>query len=312
MLGLIRSALLAAAFACGAALAQQTPAQGQGNAAPTAPTDMVAPAGTPDPAETNAQRAKSQPGNNAPFWRGVRESANVPSYTTLPGREGEGGTLVQEFLRYPGTDFTTAGEAWRQIRNQWILPYGGWMLLGVVAVILLFYWRIGPLGHHVMGDKRTIERFTLFERAVHGTNAIAFVALGISGIVIAFGKFFLLPIIGGTLFGWLTYAMKTLHNFVGPVFAVTLLMVILTFLRDELPRSHDWAWLKKGGGTFRAKKCRRTASTPARRSSSGAPCSSSARSSSPRGWCSTRSSPAWRTRADRCRSRTSCMPSRRC
>lgn len=242
MWGLIRSALLAAAFACGgAALAQQTPQQSS-----QAPTDLAAPAGTPDPAETNAQRAKSQPGNNAPFWRSVRESGHEPGFTTLP--RNEGGTLIQRFVQYPGTDFTNAGEAWRQIRNQWILPYGGWMLLGVVAVILLFYWRMGPLGHHVMGEKRSIERFTLFERTVHWTNAIAFVILGISGIVMAFGKFFMLPIIGGRLFGWLTYALKTLHNFAGPLFAVTLLLVFLTFLRDELPKAHDWTRLKKGGG----------------------------------------------------------------
>ena len=39
----------------------------------------------------------------------------------------------------------------------------------------------------------------------------------------AFGKFFLLPILGTTLFGWLTYALKNVHNFVGPLFAVSLL-----------------------------------------------------------------------------------------
>lgn len=242
MWGLIRSALLAAAFTCGGtALAQQAP---QRPSPP--PIDLAAPAGTPDPAEAHAQRAKSQPGNNAPFWRGVRESGHEPGFTTLP--RNEGGTLIQRFVQYPGSDFTNAGEAWRQIRNRWILPSGGWLLIGVVAVILLFYWRMGPFGHHVMGEVRTIERFTRFERTVHWTNAIAFVVLGISGVVMAFGKFFLLPVIGGALFGELTYALKTLHNFVGPVFAVTLLLVLLTFLRDELPKSHDWEWLKKGGG----------------------------------------------------------------
>ena len=44
--------------------------------------------------------------------------------------------------------------------------------------------------------------------------------LAVSGLVMAFGKFVLLPVIGGTLFGWLTYALKTAHNFAGPLFAV--------------------------------------------------------------------------------------------
>jgi formate dehydrogenase subunit gamma len=54
-----------------------------------------------------------------------------------------------------------------------------------------------------------IERFTPLERAAHWTNASAFVVLAVSGIVMAFGKFFLLPVLGATLFGWLTYALKT-------------------------------------------------------------------------------------------------------
>ncbi|MDP2018181.1 formate dehydrogenase subunit gamma, partial [Hydrogenophaga sp.] len=84
--------------------------------------------------------------------------------------------------------------------------------------------------------------------AAHWLNAIAFVALAISGIVMAFGKFFLLPIIGSTLFGWLTYALKNLHNFAGPLFAVSLVIMIVTFIKDNLPAKGDLTWLLKGGG----------------------------------------------------------------
>ncbi len=52
----------------------------------------------------------------------------------------------------------------------------------------------------------------------------------------AFGKFFLLPIIGGALFGWLTYALKTVHNFVGPLFVVSLVLMFVTFVRDNFPQ----------------------------------------------------------------------------
>ena len=64
----------------------------------------------------------------------------------------------------------------------------------------------------------------------------------------AFGKFFLYPVLGGTLFGWLTYVLKNLHNFAGPLFAVSLVVVIVTFVRDNLPRKEDITWLLKGGG----------------------------------------------------------------
>ena len=210
-----------------------------------APAGFVAPA-EPKADETNAARAKSQPGNNAPFWRAVRESGNQSGVTSLPGPEK--GTLVQAFTQYPGSSYTTAGEAWRQVRNRWIIPYGGSLLLIVVGALAIFYWRKGPLGGHEQDTGRRIERFTPFERSAHWTNAIAFVALAVSGVVMAFGKFFLLPVLGATLFGWLTFALKNVHNFVGPLFAVSLVVVFVTFVRDNLPAKGDWNWLRRGGG----------------------------------------------------------------
>ena len=210
-----------------------------------APPGFTAPA-EPKPDETNAQRAKSQPGNNAPFWRGVRESGNVPGFTTLP--ENEGATLIQRFTQYPGSAFTTAGEAWREVRNRWLVPGGAALIVFALLVLALFYkWR-GPIGGDHLDRPKPIERFTYFERATHWTVAITFVVLAVSGIVMAFGKYFLLPIFGATLFGWLTYALKTLHNVVGPVFGLALLVFIVAFLRDNIPRAYDVGWLKKGGG----------------------------------------------------------------
>jgi len=54
--------------------------------------------------------------------------------------------------------------------------------------------------------------------------------------------------LGGTLFGWLTYALKNVHNFVGPLFAVSLVVVFVTFVRDNLPRAGDLNWLLRFGG----------------------------------------------------------------
>ena len=211
------------------------------------PAGFVAPA-EPKADETNAQRAKTQPGNNAPMWRAVRDSGDKPGISNLPGAEK--GMLIQPFVQYPGARLTNAGEGWRQVRNQWILPYGGSLLLIVALALALFYWRKGSLGSDNANTGRVIERFTPFERAAHWTNAIAFVCLAVSGAVMAFGKFFLLPVIGGTLFGALTYALKTLHNFAGPLFAVSLLVVFITFLKDNRPSKDDLGWLLRGGGMF--------------------------------------------------------------
>ena len=198
-------------------------------------------------AQTNGERAKVQPGNNAPMWRQVGEG--VTGYSSLPKSQApEAGNLIQPFVKYPGSRVTNAGEAWRQVRNQWIIPYGGSLLLIVAGAIALFYWRKGMMRLHGAETGRKIERFTPFERSAHWANAIAFVALAISGLVMAFGKFFLLPILGGTLFGWLAYALKNVHNFAGPLFAVSLVIVFFTFLKDNFPRRGDLTWLFKGGG----------------------------------------------------------------
>ena len=199
--------------------------------------------------QTNAERAKVQPRNNAPMWRQV--GAGVTGHSSLPvSQSPEAGNLIQSFVQYPGSRLTNAGEAWREVRNKWLIPYGGSLLLIVVLAIGIFYFSKGMIKNHAPDTGREIERFTPFERAAHWCNAIAFTILGVSGVVMAFGKFFLLPVVGGTLFGWLTYVLKNMHNFAGPLFAVSLAIVFFTFLRDNWPQKGDVNWLLKGGGLF--------------------------------------------------------------
>ena len=203
--------------------------------------------------QTNGERAKVQPGNNAPMWRQV--GAGVTGYSSLPKSQApEAGNLIQPFVQYPGSRLTNAGEAWRQVRNNWLIPYGGALLLIVLGAIALFYLGKGSIKQHGPNTGRKIERFTPFERSAHWANAIAFCILAISGIVMAFGKFFALPVMGGQLFGWLAYVLKNLHNFAGPVFAVSLLVVFFTFVRDNLPSRGDLKWLLKGGGILSGKE----------------------------------------------------------
>ena len=203
--------------------------------------------------QTNAERSKLQPGNNAPMWRQV--GAGITGYSSLPKSEApEAGNLIQPFVQYPGSRLTNAGEAWRQVRNNWLIPYGGALLLIVIGAIALFYFGKGSIKLHGAETGRKIERFTPFERSAHWSNALAFSILAISGIVMAFGKFFLLPVLGLTLFGWLTYVLKTMHNFAGPLFAVSLVIVFFTFLRDNLPSRDDVGWLLKGGGLLSGKE----------------------------------------------------------
>jgi formate dehydrogenase subunit gamma len=255
----IQSGLLAACLVLGAVLsasAQTQPtasapaAESAKAAAPgvqSANIFSIAPDANTDPKyadQTNGERGKVQPGNNAPMWRQV--GAGVTGYSSLPTPEA--GNLIQPFVQYPGSKLTNAGEAWRQVRNNWIIPYGGSLLLIAALAIAMFYYGKGTMKLHGAETGRKIERFTPLERSAHWTNAIAFVLLAVSGVVMAFGKFFIQPIIGNALFGWLTYILKNVHNFAGPLFAVSLIIVFVTFLKDNFPSKEDITWLLKGGG----------------------------------------------------------------
>lgn len=186
-------------------------------------------------AKEQAQRQQEQPLNNAPVWRDVRGGENPFQTTQVRGIETN--VLVQ-----------SEGEIWRQIRNGPVTIYGGWLfVLGLVGAALFYWWK-GPIRLHGQPSGRMIERFTAWERVLHWTTAIAFVILSLSGIVILFGKYVLLPMFGYTLFSWLAILSKNLHNFVGPLFVICTALMIVQFAGKNLPRAYDWIWLRKAGG----------------------------------------------------------------
>ena len=150
--------------------------------------------------QAQQQRQITQPGNNAPVWRDVRSGKE--HYSSLPGREM--GVLVQ-----------SAGETWRQIRNGPVTFYGGGLLVLVLLAILAFYLWKGSVKLHGPPSGRLMLRFTTLERIVHWSVAISFCILGLSGLIMLFGKHLLLPIFGYTLFALLAALSKNLHNFVG-------------------------------------------------------------------------------------------------
>jgi len=202
-----------------------------------------------DPAQQQAQRQLVQPGNNAPVWREVQSGQEA--YTSIKGQETN--VLIQPSMRLPGTPTTTAGEAWRLFRNNLITPIGGWLTLAVVVLIGLFYWWKGPVKLHEAPTGRLIRRFTPFERYVHWVMAISFCILGVTGLILLLGKYVLLPVIGYTLFAWLSSLSKNLHNFVGPIFALSLVVFIVAYIKDNVPRGYDFKWFASAGGMFGGK-----------------------------------------------------------
>jgi formate dehydrogenase subunit gamma len=217
---LVSLSLAAALLASGAALAQ--PAQAQSEA------------------QQQQQRSIDQPGNNAPVMREIK--SGQPQYTSIPGRETN--VLVQPPARFLGQSaMVTAGEAWRQFRNGPVTFIGGWVVVGVLLAILIFYFVFGPVKLHGKPTGRLIRRFSTVDQVVHWSVAISFSILGLSGLIMLFGKHVLLPIIGYTLFAWLTSLGKNLHNFIAPFFIVSVIAMIVLYVRHNLPRLYDLNFL---------------------------------------------------------------------
>jgi len=252
----ITALTLSAMLSTGVAMAQDAKApaaQPAAAAAPAAQTAPAAQAGVPNVEsvdilkQNQAERTRDQPGNNAPTWRIVKEGTN--NYSSLPGAEM--GVLIQPKAQFPGQDrAVTAGEAWRQYRNGPLTQFGGWLLVLAVVVLAAIYFFKGKIRLKESRTGRLIERFTSLERITHWTVAITFLTLAASGLIMLFGKYVMLPVFGHTLFGWLTYACKSIHNFVGPLFSLSLILMFVIYVKDNFPQRGDVKWLTHLGGAI--------------------------------------------------------------
>ncbi len=195
--------------------------------------------------QNQAERTQVQPGNLAPVYRQVKEGGE--HYSSLPALEA--GVLIQPKAQFPGqARATTAGEAWRLYRNGPLTTYGGWLIIVAVLGITGFYFAVGTIKLKSGRTGRLIERFTSLERITHWTVAISFLTLAFTGLLMLFGKYIVLPVFGHTVFGWLAYLCKNIHNFVGPVFTVSLIVMFAIFVKDNFPGKGDLQWLKNLGG----------------------------------------------------------------
>ena len=232
-------ARLAGALVLGAALALPLVVAAQAPASPPVPTTAptkdagnvpVAPqVAAPKPAAGST----AVPGwNNPPAWDAASER---PQYASVPGIDTN--RLIQG-----------AGREWREFRNGPLTRLGGWMLVGVLAVILILYLWKGTIRLHGAPTGRLIERFNAVERVSHWVVAISFVFLALSGIVILWGKHIILPWLGYSGFSWLTVLSKNIHNFVGPLFIFSIVVMFLIYVKDNFFAPGDGAWLARAGG----------------------------------------------------------------
>jgi len=141
-----------------------------------------------------------------------------------------------------------AGREWREFRNVALRWVGGIAILGMLAVLVIFYLTRGMVRLESGRSGRTIIRFNFFERFVHWMTATCFVILAISGLNITFGRPLLLPLIGHEAFSeWSEWA-KFAHNYLSFPFTIGVVLIFLMWIGGNIPNKVDVEWIKRGGG----------------------------------------------------------------
>ena len=140
------------------------------------------------------------------------------------------------------------GREWRQFHEVTLRWIGAIAIVGVLALITLFYVTRGMV--RIAGGRagRTLLRFTAFERFVHWMTATCFVVLALSGLNITFGKSLLLPVMGPDTFSAWSQWAKYAHNFLSFPFTLGVVLIALMWVAWSIPNSVDVNWFKRGGG----------------------------------------------------------------
>jgi formate dehydrogenase subunit gamma len=184
-------------------------------------------------AETGVQL--TNPG--ADLWRAVRQRVQEPMSTQVEGIDSS--VLINPY-----------GEEWRLFRADKLVPIGGAVLLGTLALIAAFFLIRGRIRIDGGRSGKLVPRFSVNQRVVHWFAASQFVILGVTGLVMLYGRYVLIPLLGPEGFSATAAACKEVHNLFGPVFPFAIVALILLFGRGNAFRWLDVKWFLKAGGLF--------------------------------------------------------------
>ena len=141
-----------------------------------------------------------------------------------------------------------AGREWRQWHQVTLRWIGGIAILGMLALLVVFYLVRGQVKLESGFSGRKIVRFNALERFVHWLTASCFVILAISGLNITFGKPLLLPLLGPSAFSTWSELTKYSHNFLSFPFTIGVVLIFLMWIGSNIPNGNDVEWFKRGGG----------------------------------------------------------------
>ncbi len=187
----------------------------------------VEPAGASEIADQSNPRAN--------FWRKVR--TGEAGYSAIGGPDA--GILINH-----------QGQNWRQFRMKLLAPYGGLLMGSALFILAMFYAYRGSIGYQSDSPARPVLRFTTYQRIIHWFTAILFWILALTGLILLYGRFVLIPLFGSSGFALTASASKEAHNLFGPIFVVALILLTAEYVKDNFFSKGDASWIVKGGGLF--------------------------------------------------------------
>jgi formate dehydrogenase subunit gamma len=141
-----------------------------------------------------------------------------------------------------------AGKQWRDFIRDTLPWIGGVFILGMLALLTLFYLIRGRVPIEGGRSGETITRFNGLDRFAHWLTATSFIVLAITGLNIAFGRMLLLPLIGPEAFTAFSEVGKLAHNFLSFPFVIGVVLMFVLWVRDNIPNRLDLDWFMAGGG----------------------------------------------------------------
>jgi len=203
-----------------------------------------------------APASAQQPTSVNPTAQSVKEQQLLKELQKIQGR----GTLPDarsQVLEQP------AGRDWRQFHQVTLRWIGAVAILGMLAVLVLFYLIRGMVRIEAGRSGRTLVRFNAFERFVHWMTATCFIVLAVSGLNITFGKELLAPWISPEAFASWSQLAKYAHNYLSFPFTLGVVLMFLMWIAWNFPSGVDLEWIREGGGIVGSKH------PPARRFNAG-------------------------------------------
>ncbi len=173
--------------------------------------------------------------SDSQFWREVRRG--IQGSVSIPDKKA--GVLVE-----------SGGESWQEFRDGPLKVYGAWVVLGMIALLALFFVLRGRIRIEAGRSGHVIERFGDLDRFTHWLTAFSFILLAITGMWLLWGRELLIPLIGAAPYATIAQWGKYAHNFLSFSFIVGIVLMFVLWVAHNIPNRHDLVWLAKGGGLF--------------------------------------------------------------